>query len=258
MTRRDARGLFQRAANLLYPRVCPFCGTLLGRDAKDAAVCPACLAEEERLSHQPPRLPDGDHDFYALNDKMAAYYYADDVRAAILRCKRGGQWHYARELADRMAVRIWGAEPAQKTGLCPQYIGVPGMALYGCIVPVPRRDAASREPSLPALLAKRLGEILQIPVIDALQTTRPLSPQKKLTRAERIMNVRNAYVCRPNADIADMRVLVVDDIITTGSTVSACALALLQGGAFEVHAAAVAADEELPKNKQRLSTENKP
>ena len=96
MTRRDARGLFQRAANLLYPRVCPFCGTLLGRDAKDAAVCPACIAEEERLSHQPPRLPDGDHDFYALNDKMAAYYYADVVRAAILRCKRGGQWHYAR------------------------------------------------------------------------------------------------------------------------------------------------------------------
>ena len=257
MTRRDAAGLCQRAAGLLYPRVCPFCGTLLGQHAKDAAVCPACQAEEERLSHQPPRLPDGDHDFYALNDKMAAYYYADEVRTAILRCKRGGQWHFARELADRMAVRIWGADPAQKPGQRPQYTGVPGMALYGCIVPVPPRVAAG-EPSLPALLAKRLGEVLQIPVADALQTTRTLRPQKELTRAERILNVRGVYACRPGADIADRRVLLVDDIITTGSTVSACALALLQGGAFEVHAAAVAADEELPKNKRRLSTEKKP
>ena len=111
---------------------------------------------------------------------------------------------------------------------------------------------------MPALLAKRLGEILQIQVIDALQTTLPLRPQKELTRAERILNVRGVYACRPGADIADKRVLLVDDIITTGSTVSACALALLQGGAFEVHAAAVAADEELPKNKRRLSTEKKP
>lgn len=257
MTRRDAAELCQRAASLLYPRVCPFCGALLGQHARDAAVCPACIAQEERLSHQPPRLPDGDHDFYALNDKMAAYYYADEVRTAILRCKRGGQWHFARELADRMAVRIWGADPAQKPGQRPQYTGVPGMALYGCLVPVPPREATG-EPSLPALLAKRLGEILQIPVIDALQTTRPLRPQKELTRAERILNVRGVYACRPGADIADRRVLLVDDIITTGSTVSACALALLQGGAFEVHAAAVAADEELPKNKRRLSTEKKP
>ena len=188
---------------------------------------------------------------------MAAYYYADEVRTAILRCKRGGQWHFARELADRMAVRIWGADPAQKPGQRPQYTGVPGMALYGCIVPVPPR-VATGEPSLPALLAKRLGEVLQIPVADALQTTRTLRPQKELTRAERILNVRGVYACRPGADITDKRVLLVDDIITTGSTVSACALALLQGGAFEVHAAAVAADEELPKNKRRLSTEKKP
>ena len=210
MTRRDAAGLCQRAASLLYPRVCPFCGALLGQHAKDAAVCPACVAEEERLSHQPPRLPDGDHDFYALNDKMAAYYYADEVSTAILRCKRGGQWHFARELADRMAVRIWGADPAQKPGQRPQYTGVPGMALYGCLVPVPPREATG-EPSLPALLAKRLGEILQIPVIDALQTTRPLRPQKELTRAERILNVRGVYACRPGADIADKRVLLVRD-----------------------------------------------
>ena len=177
------------------------------------------------------------------------------MRSAILRCKRGGQWWYARELADRMAVRIFGAEPAAAPGRQPQYAAVPGLPLYHALVPVPPRQTGSREPSLPLLLAKRLGTVLQIPVLDVLQTTRTLRPQKELDRALRILNVRDAYACRSGTEVAGKRILVVDDIITTGSTVSACAMALLQAGAFEVHAAAIAADEELPKNK-RKPTEN--
>ena len=74
MTRRELTALAERAAVLLYPRVCPLCGALLGPGAKQAAVCPACAGEEERLAHLPPRLPEGDHDFYALTAEMAAYY----------------------------------------------------------------------------------------------------------------------------------------------------------------------------------------
>ena len=107
-----------RLLALLFPRRCPFCGALLGADAVQGTVCPACLPEEMRLQHLPPRLPEGEHAFYALGQAAAAYYYADAVRGAILRCKRGGHPWYAQELADRMAVLIFGALPARRVGSC--------------------------------------------------------------------------------------------------------------------------------------------
>ena len=76
-----------RLADALFPRRCPFCGALLGADALQGTVCPACVPEEMRLQHIPARLPEGEHSFYALSQAAAAYYYADAVRSAILRCK---------------------------------------------------------------------------------------------------------------------------------------------------------------------------
>lgn len=76
-----------RLADALFPRRCPFCGALLGADALQGTVCPACVPEEMRLQHIPPRLPEGEHSFYALSQAAAAYYYADTVRSAILRCQ---------------------------------------------------------------------------------------------------------------------------------------------------------------------------
>ncbi|MCO7111346.1 hypothetical protein NIA69_22415 [Gemmiger formicilis] len=78
----------RRLPDLLFPRRCPFCGSLLGPDALQGTVCPACVPEEMRLQHIPARLPEGEHDFYAVREAAAAYYYEDIVRTAVLRCKR--------------------------------------------------------------------------------------------------------------------------------------------------------------------------
>ena len=257
MKRPDRPAWAERAAALLYPRRCPFCGVLLGPDARQGNVCPECEREEKRLAHEPPKLPATEHTLYALNSAMAAYYYSGAVREAILLCKRGGRPWYARDLADCMAVRIWGAVPAGRPGLRPSNELFRAMPLYHCIVPVPSHRTWAGVPGLPLLLARRLGILFHIPVVQGLYTVRGGTQQKSLSRAERAQNARNSYRARPGLDLGGKRVLLVDDIITTGATVSACALALLQAGAVDVTAAAVAVAEELPKEKRPFRENDK-
>lgn len=124
---------------LAYPRHCPLCGTVLEQSACKAAVCRSCIPEAKRLRHLPPRLPVTEHAFYAVNTCAAAFYYADSVRHAILLCKENGNPWYARELADLMAVLIFGAQPARAPGYRPVYENLSGISLYSAIVPVPPR-----------------------------------------------------------------------------------------------------------------------
>lgn len=241
----------EMAAAWLFPRRCPLCNAVLGADAARGAVCVDCAPEEARLAHEPPRLPQTEHSFYALNTAMAAYYYEGAVRRSILLCKRGGHPWYARELADCMAERIWGAQPPERPGGRPRDVLLQHLPVYHCIVPVPPHQPLPGVPGLPLLLARRLGILFQIPVRTPLYVKRGTKAQKSLSRTERLENAKKAYRCRPGVDLSGKRVLLVDDIITTGATVSSCALALLQAGAVEVTAAAIAADEELPKEKQK-------
>ena len=211
MNHPDWQLLAEKAALYLYPRRCPFCGAVLGRDAVQGTVCPACFeAADKRLVHLPPRLPETEHAFYALNSAVAAYYYSGEVRHAILACKRGGELWRARELADRMAVLIWGAMPSHTPGRRPAALAPVGMPRYHYIVPVPPREPLPGTAGMPLLLARRLGILMQTPVLAPLYSTKPLQPQKELTRAERLANKKDAYACRPGTDLSGKRVLLVD------------------------------------------------
>ena len=237
MNHPDWQLLAEKAALYLYPRRCPFCGAVLGRDAVQGTVCPACFeAADKRLVHLPPRLPETEHAFYALNSAVAAYYYSGEVRHAILACKRGGELWRARELADRMAVLIWGAMPSHTPGRRPAALAPVGMPRYHYIVPVPPREPLPGTAGMPLLLARRLGILMQTPVLAPLYSTKPLQPQKELTRAERLANKKDAYACRPGTDLSGKRVLLVDDIITTGANT-------LGADSAEVQAAQAALDD---------------
>lgn len=250
MSTDDWRERAEQLAVWLYPRRCPFCGKVLGADARQGAFCPQCASEEKRLSHEPPRLPETEHVLSALHSALAAYYYEDSVRDAILLCKRGGRLWYARELADRMAVRIWGAEPAGTPGKRPRDRLLHVLPVYHCIVPVPPHQKIPGIPGLPFLVARRLGILFEIPVLTPLQVTKGTPAQKSLSREARLENAKHAYSCRPDADLSGKRVLLIDDIITTGATISSCGLALLKAGAVDVTAAAIAVAEDLPKEKR--------
>ena len=84
-------------------------------------------------------------------------------------------------------------------------------------------------------LARRLSERLGIPMsAGILFRIRKTSPQKSLTPAERLQNLEHAFSARPHPKEA-RRILLVDDIYTTGATMEACARALKKNGAQEVY-----------------------
>ena len=108
---------------------------------------------------------------------------------------------------------------------------------WDLIVPVPLHPLKEREREFnqAGRLAARLGGVLGIPVDPRLlrreDNTRT---QTLLTRDERAANVRNAFVVRTGCQLDGARVIVVDDVLTTGATTSACARALKNAGAAVV------------------------
>ena len=241
----------ERGAALLYPRRCPLCDAVLPANAPAALVCPCCAAEEQRLRRSTARLSQDDHTLACISEAYAPYYYRDSVRSAILLCKRGGRPWYARELADLFLVRVLGAIQAPRPGGRPVPERLGTLPRWDCIVPVPPRDPQPGKPRLPGLLAARLGHVLGVPVVEGLYLTRRIQEQKSLDREMRQRNVAQAYGYRWDAELENRRVLLVDDILTTGSTASDCARALQLGGALKVDVAVIAAAERTPEEKRQ-------
>ncbi len=106
---------------------------------------------------------------------------------------------------------------------------------YDAVVPVPLHGARLRRRGFnqAALLARGLAGRINTPVSDTLQVVRSTRDQVELSAAERRRNVAGAFSAKTRTR---GRLLLVDDVFTTGATTSACAAALLDAGAAEVHA----------------------
>jgi ComF family protein len=105
------------------------------------------------------------------------------------------------------------------------------------IVPVPLHPAKEREREFNQAerLAVRLGAAIGIPVKTKLLRRIAATPtQTLLTRDRRAANMRNAFALRPGQKPAGRRIVLVDDVFTTGATTSACARALRKAGAGDI------------------------
>lgn len=136
--------------------------------------------------------------------------------------------HEARQLLGRWLVAV-GSDLFPETDL---------------IVPVPltRWRLMRRQFNQSALLAQEVSAATEIPTHPlVLQKTRTTPPQVGLTREQRRLNVRGAFAVAASRrdQIVDRNVLLIDDVITTGATVSACARALRNAGAKRVDVLAV-------------------
>jgi ComF family protein len=110
------------------------------------------------------------------------------------------------------------------------------------LVPVPLHSKRLREREFNQadILARHLSESSGIPVCEPLVRRRYTTTQTALDRKARRQNLRNAFAMRKSMNVTDRNVLLVDDVLTTGSTLDACAAILLENGAGSVRALTVA------------------
>ena len=112
------------------------------------------------------------------------------------------------------------------------------------LVPVPASPDRVRDRGYDqaALLAEEAGRRLRLPVVRAVERTRVTTAQFDLDRAGRAANLGGAFRVAPSrpAQVAGRWVILVDDVVTTGATLAACAVSLLEAGAAAVSGVAVA------------------
>jgi ComF family protein len=198
--------LLKKLFTAAYP-YCVYCGREYGVDTHTLA-CPDCAAKL--------KVPDGRGEVYGFA-VSACYAFAEPVRSLIHRYKYDNQ----RYLHEKIALLM---RETMKAG------GFEAQAVAH--VPLHKNRRKKRGYDQSELIAKKLAELTGVPYIPALARTVDTPSQTHLTREERITNVLGAFVIK--ADVSGKSILLIDDVLTTGSTAAECARVLAANGAKEV------------------------
>lgn len=211
--------MFRNIWELLFPPKCVLCRRILEKEELD--LCHVCRRDAPGYDGQRDKLR-------FVRQSTAVWYYEGVVRSSLLRYKFNNARSYCRCYGRMMAMRI-----AQEL---PEQIDLMTW------VPVGPKRKAKRGYDQVELLAQAVSRELGIPSRRLLRKPRDNRPQSGIDTAEgRRANVLGVYeICDPEL-IQGRNVLLLDDIVTTGATLSECARMLQSAGAKNVYSAAVAA-----------------
>lgn len=188
-------------AGAMPPRLssfCPVCGEILPRGIE--GLCPGC---------QEQKPPWGKIYFHGI--------YSGLLRELILRLKFAGQLHLAGSFGAMLAARLQGCA-----------------ADYDILVPVPLHVSrlSQRGFNQAGEIARALGKAARLPLAHALERNAATRHQVGLSRRERVRNLRGAFC--PVLEVGGKKILLLDDVMTTGATLGAAARSLTQAGAAGV------------------------
>jgi ComF family protein len=233
--------------NLLYPESCLACAAPVSR-ARERGVCRGCWSKLLQLRVSGPVCPACGIPYPGFADvpleahlcvkcmltlppfsgARAFGYYGSVLRRIIQALKFDGRRDLAVILAPLLAstfLELWS--PAD----------------FDLVVPIPLHPRRERERGYnqAKLLAMPLGRIVGVPVnARALRRHRNTSPQVGLSDSDRAHNVKHAFGCARPALVRGRRILLIDDVMTTGSTMASACEALLEAGAQRVSALTLA------------------
>ena len=229
----DNRTLREKLLDLFFPPRCPFCDEVIFSGADP--VCGRCK-KKLRFVTEPfcmkcgKPLQSGEAEYcddcgknpHVFRACRAVLVYDDMTRHSVYRFKYGGRKEYA---------RCYGELAAQRLG---DWIG---HIRPDAIIPVPLHKSRFRKRGYnqAELFARRLGKLTGIPVMPrAAARVKNTKPQKRLDYEGRQKNLKKAFKIRQN-DVKLKRVLLVDDIYTTGSTLDALAACFHEAGVSQVY-----------------------
>ncbi len=208
--------LATRSIELIGPLVAADrCGACDVRLSRRALLCSACAATVER--------------WHGNGDPIAFGLYGGALAQVLLRIKYGRRPDLGQPVGELLA----GAADAHGLGRVGLDVVVP--------VPVPRSRLRERGYNQAALIGRWVARGLQAPMACmALARAEGGSKQAALGRRERLRNLQGAFWVRESRWVSGARVLLVDDVSTTGATVQACTEQLLAAGARVVRSIVVA------------------
>ncbi len=265
LARKAARWLSQAGdalASVLLPADCRLCEKLLVTGGR-VPICEKCLASFQSV---PARICDicgqpleslqrvtagtTNEVLHCANCKPPRFAFAcarsltiyqDAVVSAILILKYQRMYPLAKWFAKNLA------ELARQQG---------ERFRADVVVPVPLHPSRQKERGFnqAALIAKSLARELRLPYRPVLQRIRERPPKKILSVEDRWAAVRGAFVTRPHSQVDNLRILLVDDVLTTGATLSACSRVLLDAGAQSVVSLTVARAAKSPVTRTSPAT----
>lgn len=231
--------------SIIFPADCRICAELLV-DSRRVPICPKCLASFERIRSaiceicgcplsgyqlregQTGLCPACQNKTYGFDRARSFAIYQGPLVRAILLLK----FEQIEPLGSWFAEKVAEIVESERDRFAADVV-VP--------VPLHRQRQRDRGYNQAALISKPLAKRLHLPHKALLLMRTKARPDKRiLTLEERWESVRNAFATRPGSQVDDLRVLLVDDVLTTGATLDACARELREAGAKSVFAITVA------------------
>ena len=212
------RKLLEYLKHFLFPSKCILCGKVLADEETD-------LCRECRMTA--PEHPQGKLKLQFIDSTAAVWYYRGAVRESLHRFKFRRARYLAEPYGRMLAMKVLSSD-------------MEDLDLVTW-VPISGLRKLCRGYDQDELLAKVVARELGLPCLPLLKKVRNNRPQSGITGfAQRRANVMGVYRTRNEEKISGARILLVDDILTTGATAGECARMLLTAGAKEISCAVVA------------------
>ena len=206
--------------SIFFPRRCALCRKVI---PSDYLICDKCERDTPLINLR--------NFLFIKRLKMhvpytAPFSYKDKVRLAIHRLK----FRKCTDIAEFFADRIYNAYTLHREF---------NFDLI-TFVPMYKGEEENREYNQTEILALMLSKKSGVPYCKTLVKNKANKKQHTLTKSERIRNVKGVYACIDTEIIKDKKILIIDDVITTGSTILECTDMLYKGGAAVVECACAA------------------